>query len=464
MTIAATSFLDLVNRTGVAEGVPDLPHAEYPGTINLDSVATMNELFKEKTLNRIIEALTKPTKKDRRADGVAKGREIVFKGTLKEVNDFFFSNWWTDGLPVIPPTIERIEEFLKYTPLFPDQEVAILNPSSIRVTPWNIAVNGVMAGCRPEHMPVLIAATEAIGDPIYNLEQLGSTGGWNMFFVVNGPLAKRLGIENGVGLVSRGANTVIGRAMGLIRHNLAGHRPGEVYMGTFGYILPPVFAENEELLQEIGWKPYHMHEGFDRGVSTVSVCGTAKWGYQMYPTASEPERIAQVLAYDVARAGSPNHSVGQQESPRLTFTIFITPGVARVFAENGYSREDVKQAVWKNARYTLAEVDFESYYGAHEGQRETHRDFLKRGKLPERVIEHGKLPVWFPKVAEGQDATIPVAPGPKQLHIFVCGDPTRNKSMTFYTMYNTFVPKPIKLPANWDELIKDLGCQGECRI
>ena len=424
----------------------------------------MNRNLEEKTLPLIIEALTKPIEKGRISEITQKAREIVFKGTLKEVNDFFFSNWWTDGLPIVPPTLERVEDFLKYTPLSPDQEVAILKPSSIRVTPWNIAVNGVMAGCRPEHMPVLIAAAEAIGDPVYNLEQLGSTGGWNMFFVVNGPLAKRLGIENGVGLVSRGSNTVIGRAMGLIRHNLGGHRPGEVYMGTFGYILPPVFAENEEFLQGIGWNPHHVNEGFDRKTSTVSVCGTAKWGYQMYPTASEPEHIAQVLAYDVARAGSPNHSVGQQESPRLVFTIFMTPGVARVFAEKGYSREQVQAAVWKNARYTLTEVDFESYYGAHEGMRETHRDFLNRGKLPERVIEKGKLPVWLPKVAEEQEATIPVAPGPEQLPIFVCGDPTRNKSMTFYTMYNTLVTKPIKLPENWDELIMHLGCQGECRI
>jgi hypothetical protein len=142
----------------------------------------------------------------------------------------------------------------------------------------------------------------------------------------------------------------------------------------------------------------------------------------------------------------------------------MTPGVARVFAENGYSREDVQEAVWKNARYTLAEVDFESYYGAHEGMRETHRDFLKRGKLPEGVIEKGKLPPWFPRVAEGQDATIPVAPGPKELPLFVCGDPTRNKSMTFYTMYNTLVTKPVKLSKNWDERTKNLGGQGQCSI
>ena len=93
----------------------------------------------------------------------------------------------------------------------------------------------------------------------------------------------------------------------------------------------------------------------------------------------------------------------------------------------GYSQQDVKEAVWRNARYTLAEVDFESYYGAHEGQRETHRDFLKRGKLPERVIENGKLPAWFPKVVEGEDATIPVAPAPKQLSHFRMWGPNQKQ-------------------------------------
>jgi hypothetical protein len=96
------------------------------------------------------------------------------------------------------------------------------------------------------------------------------------------------------------------------------------------------------------------------------------------------------------------------------------------------------------------QVEKRSPYGAHEGQRETHRDFLTSGKLTERRIEKGKLPTWFPKVAKEEAATIPVVPRPAQIPIVVCGDPTRNKSMTFYTMYNTFTTKAVKLPANWD--------------
>jgi hypothetical protein len=453
-----------VKQTGVAEGVPDLRSTEYPGTISLDSAATIARHFRETTIPQIVEGLTRPiAERERPVDG-AKARAIVCAGSLRQVNDHFAAHWWTDGLPIIPPTPSRIAEFLDYTPLAPDAEVAVLRPAGVRVTPWTIAVHGVMAGCRPEHMPLLVAAVEAIGDPRYNLEQLGSTGGWNMVFVVNGPIAKQVGIQSGIGLTSRGANPVIGRALGLIRHNLAGLRPGEVYMGTFGYILPPVFAEDEDALADIGWNPHHVDAGFDRDASTVSVCGTAKWGYQMYPTGSEPERLAQLLAYDVARAGSPNHSAGQQGSPRLTFPIFLTPGVARTFAEAGYSKQAVQEAVWRQARYTLAEVDFESYYGAHEGQRETHRDLLKKGKLPAQRIERGKMPAWFPAVVDGEDATIPVAPRPEQLPLLVCGDPTRNKTMTFYTMYNTFVTKPLRLPADWSVRAQGLGCRGECAL
>jgi hypothetical protein len=225
-------------------------------------------------------------------------------------------------------------------------------------------------------------------------------------------------------------------------------------MGTFGYILPPVFAENEELLYEIGWKPYHVDEGFDADASTVSVCGTAKWGYQMYPTTSDPERLAQLLAYDVARAGSPNHSAMHQDSPRLVFTVFMTPSVAKTFAEAGYSREEVQNAVWKHARYSLTEVDFESYYGAHEGQRETHRGYLKSGKLTERHIEKGKLPTWFPTVAEGEDATIPVVPKAEQLPILVCGDPTRYQAHTLKDRSDLLEKLKGLNQKSWPEFIK----------
>ena len=89
-------------------------------------------------------------------------KDIVCKGTFDEVNDHFYNQGWTDGLPIIPPTAEKVEEMLAWTDLAPDAEIGALPQANLMATPWNIAVNGVMAGCRPEYLPVLIAAVEAM--------------------------------------------------------------------------------------------------------------------------------------------------------------------------------------------------------------------------------------------------------------------------------------------------------------
>jgi len=146
----------------------------------------------------------------------------VFRGTLEEVNEFFWNKGWTDGLPIVPPTIEKIEDFLKYTDRSPDEEIAILPQANLRATPRNVAINAIMAGCRPEYLPLLIAAVEAIGEPEFNLTGIGTTGCIVPWLLINGPIVKQLRIEQGVGLASRGPNPAIGRAFGLVVRNVAG--------------------------------------------------------------------------------------------------------------------------------------------------------------------------------------------------------------------------------------------------
>ena len=142
------------------------------------------------------------------------------------MNAFFKAREWTDGLPIVPPTRQRIEAFLRYTDRAPDEDVAILPQANLRAAPWTIAVNGVMAGCRPEDMPILLAAAEAIGDDRYNLNNIGTTWGIVPYLLVNGPIIKQLGIECTGQLISRGPTPAIGRALGLIIRNIAGYRPG----------------------------------------------------------------------------------------------------------------------------------------------------------------------------------------------------------------------------------------------
>jgi len=128
--------------------------------------------------------------------------EIVCRGSFDEVNDFFYRKGWTDGLTIIPPTREAVDEMLSWTELSPDEEIGILPLANRRATPWNIAVNAVMAGCRPEYMPVLIAAVAAMADPAYQLKDLGSTGCIKPFIVINGPIIDQLDVNYGTALLS----------------------------------------------------------------------------------------------------------------------------------------------------------------------------------------------------------------------------------------------------------------------
>src|SRR5258705_13005942 len=140
-------------------------------------------------------------------------RDVVHRGTLDEIQEHFHRNLWSDGLPVIPPTLARIERFLAQTRRAPEEVIGRLLPENRAATVWSIAVNGVMAGCRPEYMPVLVAIVEVMADPDYGMKHGGSTPGWEAMIIVNGPIREQLGLNDKQGAQRPGnqANTSIGR-------------------------------------------------------------------------------------------------------------------------------------------------------------------------------------------------------------------------------------------------------------
>jgi hypothetical protein len=193
--------------------------------------AEIRAKVKSSLFDQIVAALTDPVNEERTASPAAwNAREIVCKGSLAEINRYFAEREWTDGLPIIPPTPQAIDEFLKYTDRDADETIAILPQANLRATPRVIAANGVMAGCRPEHMPILVALTEALGDERYNLNNIGTTWGIVPYLIINGPIVKELGIHSEEGLVSRGPNPALGRAMGLIIRNIGGYKPGRSHL------------------------------------------------------------------------------------------------------------------------------------------------------------------------------------------------------------------------------------------
>ena len=433
MVITTTGFTNIAKAAGKAEGVSGLRVAEYPGAVGVHSEALVEKNVENVLFDRIVDELTKPRAGDDRiALGAVRGaNEIVFEGTYEEIDDYFKRQLWTDELPVVPPTLERVEAFLEHTKRAPDERIAVLPQANLAAVPWNIAVNAVMAGCRPEHMPVLIAAVEAIADNAYNLNNIGSTWGVLPFLLVNGPAARKLGIENGAQLVNKGANPAIGRALGLIIRNIAGYKLSRNYMGTFGYPMNFVVAENEA---ECPWEPYHVEHGFDANDSTVTACGTVTWGWPPAIYGTEEKSAAQAALEFLSLECTKKPCLGRlvergEHGFRNMITFLIAPPVAKALAAAGYTKRMIRDYVYEHARVPYRELEFLIEYGHSEAFKIP--DMVERGLLPQEYLVR-------------PDDLVRVLPSPDVINIVVCGDPDRNRVMVLWGGYVSPVTRKIE--------------------
>lgn len=440
MVVTLTGFTEVAHQAAKAMGVANLRIAEYPGAVGVHHQDEVRKNVEQVLFDRIIEGLTK-TPAAGGETAAAPSRmpdEIVFRGDPDAVQEFFRQQQWTDGLPIIPPTLERVEAFLHHTDRSPSEPIAILPQANLAAMPWNIAANAVMAGCRPEHMPILIAAVEAIGDEHYNLNNIGTTWGVLPFLLVNGSIVEQLGLENGGQLISKGPNPALGRALGLIVKNIAGYQPGDNYMGTFGYPLCFTLAENEA---ENPWEPYHVEQGFDPSVSTVTAGATVNWGWPPSPYDTSDKAAAQsaleFLRVDITKKPClPRLAERGQQGFRNMITLLLAPPVAQSLAAAGYSKQDIKDYLYENAKVPVSELGWGLTYGHPEAF--TVRDYVELGIYPKEYLVE-------------PDALVRVLPRPDLLHIVVCGDPARNRIMTLWSGYVQPVTKKIDLPAHWDK-------------
>src|SRR5215831_17326200 len=201
-----------------------------------------------------------------------------------------FARGWTDGLPAVPPTPERVEQMLRAARLDPAYEITYIAHRAVSVTAEKVAINAVMAGCRPEYLPVVVAAIESIGDPQWSYHGPGtSTAGAGVLIIVNGPVARELDVNAGDNLFGPGwrANLTIGRAVRLVMRNVCGSMPGALDRGTLGHPgkLSYVIAENEV---ESPWTPLHVERGFRPEQSAVTVMA-AEGPHQFYNQLSRSE-------------------------------------------------------------------------------------------------------------------------------------------------------------------------------
>jgi len=458
VTIAAPAFVKQVYSISVNNGVPAPRAATYPGAF---AAHTRDELI-QNTRNvlwpQIVEALTKPITEaeiaERRKAGVEDPKERVFVGTVDGVNRFFIEQRWSDGLPIIPPTVERVEEFLKYTDQPWDEVVAVLPIAYRKVLVWHVAVNGVMAGCPPEFMPLLIAYTKALADGDYR-RTLSSTHAWTPFCWVNGPVARQLGIDFQQGLINEPRNAVLGRFINLAMLNLGGYYIKQDRMGTFGYLMPWCLAEDEQACLKIGWQPYHVQQGFKLNQSTLTAASALLWGNNLTPATSTPEKIMQVMAWDAVEKSQFATGSGPRLTPR---TILITEYIARDLARGYPTKEKLEQALIATARRPAYERAFANYW-ANPGSAFNPARYTLEQHLNKIIKDENAMltapPPWFPKV-QGLEKiyTVPVMK-PGTTAILVTGDADRNKVQTIPG--GNHVTIEIKLPANWDALMAKLG-------
>jgi hypothetical protein len=264
--------------------------------------------------------------------------------------EFCFEQGWSDGLPVIPPTADRVREMLEATGLAADHQVTFVAHRAVSVTAEKVAVNAVMAGCKPEYMPVVIAAVEGIGDPAWSYHGPGtSTAGAAVLLIVNGPIARELDINAGDNLFGPGwrANATIGRAVRLVMRNVIGSRPGTLDRGTLGHPgrLSYVIAENEA---DSPWTPLHVERGFRADQSAVTVM-SALAPHQFYNQLSNTaEGVLETLCDHMRISGAP------MAQPH--YAIVVAGEHMRTIANDGWSKADIRRFVFENTQMPLAHL------------------------------------------------------------------------------------------------------------
>jgi len=356
----------------------------------------------------VIEGLTKPLSPEEKSPKQQTGKtpRVAFKGSLQEVNRFYYSKGWTDGLPIIPPTDAAVAEMMTGTDLPPDHVVATLIPRKGKATIEKIAINAVMAGALPTYMPVLIAAVQSFADPKTRFDTFEvSTGSWAPFLAINGRIRDDININCSSGALSPGniANAAIGRAVGLIVKNIGGARKAVEDMGVIGnpgkYSL--VIGEDEEASP---WEPLSVERGFKKEDNTITVFFPNTF-IQTVPGGTDAKGILDTLA-------------GMTTSTMSS--IILIPSWAKVLSGEGWTKQKVKE-------------------------------YLATHGTPGRSSVTPSSPASPPKI-DIDSLMILVAGGPGSFIALL-----RSAGPGFFE--NALVTKKIELPKNWDKLVakyKDL--------
>ena len=268
------------------------------------------------------------------------------------INDLYAERGWSDGLPIVPPTEDRVVACLRFTDRDRREVVAVLPPRQGEATVEKLAINAVMAGCRPEFFPVLLTAVEAVAQPPFNLDAVqATTHPVTPLLIVSGPIAREIGLNGGYNAFGQGfrANLTIGRALRLVLMNVGGGIPGSGDRSTQGNPAKIAYcvAENEEASP---WEPLRVELGFGRETTTVTALPCEGPHNIQDHFSSTGLGILHTVAGAMGQAGSNN--LLDRGWPLLS----LGPEHAATIARDGYDKQAVKRFVFEHARFPLGRL------------------------------------------------------------------------------------------------------------
>jgi hypothetical protein len=312
--------------------------------------------------------------------------------SLEAINDHFYLEGWTDGLPIIPPTPERVDKMLTGMAWrSPDEVIGLIPPAMGLATLRTIATNAVMAGCIPAYLPVVVAAIEAVLEKQYGLaHRQTTTHAGAPLVIVNGPIIKEIGLNYGNGVFGPGwrSNATIGRALRLSLVNVGGAIPAATdfcqhgHPGKYTYCIAEHQAANP-------WEPLHVERGFDAGDSVVTVINAEAPHSMTENVQTDPIEIMRTFADSMATYGGNN--LYSQGNP----VVVLGPEHAQHIAAAGWKKIDIQMALFEMARRP---------WGIAKNRGKSKGPFF---------------PVWIDK--NNPDALVPIINEPKDLVVMVAG-------------------------------------------